>query len=549
MIWRGARASVRQHRRCFESMARILVLVALFLASFVATDAARAEPLARTVIVVTDGTPDGLAARMAAPALKRIGLVSEIYRVDTGLPDLGARKDVAGVLIWLDEGRVADGEAFLAWVRRLTTLGVPVALMGATPAIEDRYGLFVSLGVLFSADERPYTYDLHPVVKDHALLEPGRRFGGLWPAADQIRPLDPPAGEAALVLQRGADSTDRTAPLLFTPRAAYAAPGYAVWRGPGAATAWMIDPALWFARAFRIGLRPVPDTGLINARRIFAPSLAPVDEAAAGRVMRAASGLDQAQPLDVWLDPPEGGHIVASCGSAARAQFFGYDRMLGAAAPGAFAPVVTLCAEDADAARNAVRAAYRFAARNPLLTATVSMDDIESGFASAQIEPDGELAWRIRDRGALATLRFDRPDALRLDWDRSEGVLGAAHVGDALVVSLDPDAAEPLVALTRTPFEPPPFAVLVESRWMVAGLVRDADNAAMRVQGFGPGDMVWQVEPHSEWEIRFQPEGGAMRRWRAEVGDEGLIALSLPPEAAKGAALAFERQDYAGAGP
>ena len=67
--------------------------------------------------------------------------------------------------------------------------------------------------------------------------------------------------------------------------------------------------------------------------------------------------------------------------------------------------------------------------------------------------------------------------------------------------------------------------------------------------GFGPGDMVWQVEPHSEWEIRFQPEGGAMRRWRAVVGDEGLIALSLPPEAAKGAALAFERQDYAGAGP
>lgn len=531
-------------------MVRIVALFLLAVWSLAAAAPARAEALARTVIVVTDGAPDGLAARMAVPALRRLGLTSELYRIDIGLPDLEARRDVAGVLIWLDEGRVDDGPAFLAWVRRLTTLGVPLALMGATPAIEDRFGLFVSLGVLYSVEERPYTYDLKAVVKDHRLVEPGRRFGDVWPVADQIRPLEPPVSEAALVLQRGADFTDRTTPLLVTPRVAYAAPGYAVWRSrDGRAAQWMIDPLQWFARAFRLGLRPAPDAGLMNARRIFAPALAPADEAASKTVLRAATGLGGAQPLDVLLSPPQGGAVAASCGAAARTRFFGYDALLGFEGEGPFAPVVTMCAHDPEAARATVRAAYAHAAHRPLFTAAVNLADVEMGFAAARIAKIGPLAWQMSERGALGTLRFDAAGSLRVDWDRSQGVLGAARLGGALVVSLDPEAAEPVVALTRTPFEPPPFAVLVESRWLVSDLTRDADNAVMRVQGYGPGDMVWQVEPRSDWEIRFQPDGGAMQRWRAVVGEEGQIAISLPPDAANGAALAFERQDFAGPGP
>ncbi len=531
-------------------MVRFLILIALALTSLAAATGARADTLGRTVIVVTDGKPDGLAARMAVPALRRLGLVSDIRPIESGLPDIADRADVAGVLIWLDEGRIDDGADFVRWVRRLTTLGVPLALMGATPAIEDRYGLFVSLGILYSVERRSYTYDQRPVVKDHRLVEPGRRFDNVWPVADQIRPLEPPASEPVLALQRGTDFTDRTAPLLFTPRVAYAAPGYAVWRSAdGREARWMIDPQAWFARAFRLELRPIPDDGLMNARRLFAPTLAPADDEAAKSVMRAATGLGRAQPLDVLLDTPATGQLVPSCGTAARARFLGFDTMLGLSGAGPLAPVVTMCAGDAPAARAAIRAAYDYAAGNPTFTATVSLEDIESGFATASIDPAGTLAWRIRDRGALGTVRFDAPGDLRLDWDRSEGVLGAARAGGALVVSLDPDADEPLVALTRTPFEPPIFAVLVESRWLVSGLVRDADNATMRVQGYGPGDMVWQVEPRSDWEIRFQAEGGALWRWRATVGEEGLIAISLPPEAANGATLAFERQDYAGAGP
>lgn len=535
-------------------MLRILAIAALVCAAALFPGVARAEPMARTAIVVTDGAPDGLAARMAVPVLRKLGLKAEIHRVDTGLPELEGRRDVVGVLIWLDDGRVENGPEFLAWVRRLTTLNLPLAMTGATPAIEDRFGLFVTLGILYSVEDRPYTYDLNAVAKNAALVEPGRRFGNLWPIADQIRPLEPPASEAALLLQRAADSTDRTAPLIFTPRVAYAAAGYAVWRSAdGKQAAWMIDPEAWLERAFHLGPRPVPDAGTINARRIFLPSLAPADEAAADGVLRAAQGLGRAQPLDVLLDPPtEADRIVAACGASQRAALFGYDGLLklnddNAAQP--IAPIVTLCAGDTATARGAVRAAYDYAATHPVLTAAVTLDDIEAGFASAEITDEGGLSWRVANRGALNTMRFDRPGDLRLDWERSEGVMGAARVGDALLVSLDPDVDAPLIALTRTPFEPPYFAVLVESRWSVAGLARDADNAAMRVQGYGPGDMVWQVEPNSEWEIRFQPEGKPMWRWRAVVGDEGVIALSLPAEAAEGAALAFERQDYAGAGP
>lgn len=531
-------------------MVRIFVVLALAFAGLAVPGGAHADTLARQVIVVTDGAPDSLAVRMAVPALKRLGLVPEIYRVDIGLPELGERRDIAGVLVWLDEGRVSDGAAFLAWMRRLTTLNLPVALMGATPDIEDRFGLFVSLGVLYSVEERPYTYDLGAIEKDQGVLEPGRRFGQVWPVADQIRPLDPMASEAVLTLQRGADSADRTVPLLFTPRAAYAAPGYAVWRSAdGKHAAWMIDPVVWFSRAFRLGQRPAPDAGLINARRIFAPALAPADAEAASSVMRAATGLGHAQPLDVLLDPPPDGQIAASCGQAARAAFFGFDGLLGVEGDGALAPVVTMCAGDSETARRAVQAAYDYAATHPVLTATVGLEDVDAGFATTQIDAVSEMRWKISNRGALGTVRFNAAGDKRLDWAASEGVLGAARVGSALVVSLDPEVTEPVVALTRDAWEPPPFAVLVESRWVVAGLARDADNAAMQVQGFGPGDMVWQVEPRSEWEVRFQPEGGKMWRWRAVVGDDGLIAMSLPGSAASGATLTLERQDYAGAGP
>jgi hypothetical protein len=208
-----------------------------------------------------------------------------------------------------------------------------------------------------------------------------------------------------------------------------------------------------------------------------------------------------------------------------------------------------MCSGDAATARAAVQAAYSYATRHPVLTAPVSLADVEMGFASTEIDRLTPLSWRIRNRGALQTLRFPRAGAARIDWLQSEGVIGAARVGEALVVSLDPDVAEPVVAISQEPWESPPFAVLVESRWLVSGLARDADNAAMRVQGFGPGDMVWQVEPRSEWEIRFQPDGGAMTRWRAVVGEDGLIAVSLPAKGANGAKLELERQDYAGAGP
>ncbi|MFT3809213.1 MAG: hypothetical protein QM698_04795 [Micropepsaceae bacterium] len=531
-------------------MVRIFVFIALALASLGIAAGARGEVLPRTVIVVTDGLPGGLAARLGVPALNAIGLNAEIHRADTGLPDLGERRDVAGILIWLDEGRIADGAAFLAWVRRATTQNIPIAMMGATPAVEDRFGFFIALGILYSVEDRAYTYDLKPVEKIHGLVEPGRSFGGVWPIADQIRPLEPPVSEAALMLQRGADSFDRTAPLLFTPRAAYAAPGYATWRSADTRdAAWMIDPGLWFARAFRLGVRPVPDAGHINARRIFAPSLAPADAAAANGVMRAASGLGGAQPLDVLLDPPESGQPVETCHTETRTRFFGSAALLDASGRGAYAPVVTLCADDPEAARAAVRAAYAYAAANPLLTADVRLEDVTAGFAAAEIEPDGEHAWRIRNRGALQSVRFDQPGALRVDWTHSEGVLGAARMHDALIASLDPEVDEPLLALTQAAFEPPPFAVLVESRWTVAGLTRDADNVAARVQGYGPGDMVWQVEPRSEWEIRLQPEGAPQMRWRAVVGEDGLISISLPADAAKGAAFSMERQDYAGAGP
>ncbi|GIW70594.1 MAG: hypothetical protein KatS3mg102_0136 [Planctomycetota bacterium] len=71
------------------------------------------------------------------------------------------------------------------------------------------------------------------------------------------------------------------------------------------------------------------------------------------------------------------------------------------------------------------------------------------GFVGAELYrlPDG--GWSIRNRGALATLRFDG-ERRHVDLERSRGVLGFAHQRGALYVHLDERTAEPVVYLSES---------------------------------------------------------------------------------------------------
>lgn len=148
---------------------------------------------------------------------------------------------------------------------------------------------------------------------------------------------------------------------------------------------------------------------------------------------------------------------------------------------------------------------------------------IAEGFYSARIVAVGQRAWRIEDRGALQTVRFDAPfDDAAVDFERARGVLGFRRDAGALYVALDPAEAAPVVALGRA--GPANTVSLVDSRWPVADLKRSQGDFEFAAEGFGAGTMHWRVAPDARYALAV--DGAEMGEVRADA--RGTLALSLP---------------------
>ncbi len=146
--------------------------------------------------------------------------------------------------------------------------------------------------------------------------------------------------------------------------------------------------------------------------------------------------------------------------------------------------------------------------------------EIANGFFGTSITREGD-GWVITGRGALNTIRFDDAADMLPDLKRSRGVMGAVHFQGSLYVSLDPDAADPFIVLTT---HDPGLPLMVESRWAVRSLERTADKLTFTANGFGEGDMIWQVTPLSAWTVIVNGRDQA----RVVATDEGEAAFVLP---------------------
>jgi len=120
---------------------------------------------------------------------------------------------------------------------------------------------------------------------------------------------------------------------------------------------------------------------------------------------------------------------------------------------------------------------FDYARRQSLAPITVGLfTRIADGFYGTQISALGPDMWRIEQRGALNTIRFDRQIFKSVDFEKSKGVVGQRYFQGSLYVYLDSSVAEPLIALKengdyfRLPEEEIPY--LAESRWLIFNLAR-----------------------------------------------------------------------------
>jgi hypothetical protein len=166
---------------------------------------------------------------------------------------------------------------------------------------------------------------------------------------------------------------------------------------------------------------------------------------------------------------------------------------------------------------------------------------IAEGFYETQITALGSDAWRIDRRGALETIRFDRAMLRSVDFERSQGVVGQCQFQGSLYVYLDADVAQPVIALkdNQRYFAPAldetPY--LLESRWLVSGLKRKKNRLDFTAQGYGAGDMVWQMPAGT---YRVSVNGKNLDETYA-AGADGLIALRITENAMNPLHVTIER--------
>jgi polysaccharide biosynthesis protein PelA len=188
--------------------------------------------------------------------------------------------------------------------------------------------------------------------------------------------------------------------------------------------------------------------------------------------------------------------------------------------------------------RQAVRRFLALAHESQVLPVRASdYAEIVEGFATAEVVPLAPLSWRIDNRGALGTVRFDHAADVSLDLDESVGVLGAARKGDTLYVALDPAVLSSVLALTESSA---PSAMttgsgrlgIADSRWSISALVQDSCSSRFDAKGFGPGDIRIATNPGRQFEVRaiWRDDPGRPAFEATRVADtSGTLSLDFPP--------------------
>ena len=193
------------------------------------------------------------------------------------------------------------------------------------------------------------------------------------------------------------------------------------------------------------------------------------------------------------------------------------------------------------ASLNAVLDNLRYARSQEILPITTSrFAAIVDGFFTSRISAIGRQQWRIENRDALQTIRFDHATFQAVDFSRSEGVIGQHHYQGSLYVALDAAHDAPVVALKdhslsdQQPKSTRPY--LIKSRWRTWGLELHRNGFSFNSQGFGKGKMTWKVPTGGLYNVTLREKTGEQHRLKAKVSKDGLLHLSLGPwalEAAK----------------
>ena len=173
---------------------------------------------------------------------------------------------------------------------------------------------------------------------------------------------------------------------------------------------------------------------------------------------------------------------------------------------------------------------------------------IANDFFVARLEKISFLVWRVHNRGALQTFRFDDADDTTVDWRRSHGVIGQIHHGTSLYVALDSEVKDAIIALRKSD-DDQATPHLIESRWQVRKVTRSGCHLTFNAQGFGHGDMVWSG--FSQKRFQLAVSRGKKNLFSSDVtkGADATLRFSIPIEAQEAVEISLNCHEEASSLP
>ncbi|MEQ1669319.1 MAG: hypothetical protein ABL893_00535 [Hyphomicrobium sp.] len=154
---------------------------------------------------------------------------------------------------------------------------------------------------------------------------------------------------------------------------------------------------------------------------------------------------------------------------------------------------------------------------------------IADDFFAAELQQVDASSWMVARRGALQTVRLDDADAIDLDDAKSTGVLGATRHAGALYIALDSAVEPAVIAIHPRGGNTPQFdkgsARLINSRWQVKGLRREACGFTVDAQGYGAGDMHWLAAPGQAYEVQTSRNGAVLSTVIATADASGYLQV------------------------
>ena len=165
-------------------------------------------------------------------------------------------------------------------------------------------------------------------------------------------------------------------------------------------------------------------------------------------------------------------------------------------------------------------------ARSQLLTPVKASDyaAIANAFYEVKFVGLSDDRWQVKNRGELQTVRFDAALSKAVDFDSSQGVIGQRYHQGSLYVYLDEAVDEPIVGIKTKALSFPDQPYLIDSRWPISAMLADGGNVSFSAQGYGKGEMNWQMPKAGAYEIRVKDAESQTVR----ADSNGVLNITLP---------------------